>query len=64
METLFPAPARHLLCVLANGQAPQKSLHNVLTCLMSLKEEGTHNHDLKINSRRQSILVLGFTLGW
>lgn len=64
MDTLFPAPAQHLLCAPANGQAPQKSLHNVPTCLMSLKEEGTHNHDLKINSRRRSILVLGFTLGW
>lgn len=31
---------------------------------MSLKKEGTHNHDLKINSRRQSILVLGSTHCW
>lgn len=64
MHTLFPAPAWHILCVLANGQAPQKSLYNVPTCLMSLKEEGTHNHDFKINSRRQSTLVLGSTLCW
>lgn len=31
---------------------------------MSLKKEGTHNYDLKINSRRQSILVLGSTPCW
>lgn len=64
MDTLFPAPAWHLLCAFANGQAPQKSLHNVPACLMSLKEKGTHNHDFKINSRRQSILVLGSALCW
>lgn len=43
---------------------PQKFLHNVPTCLMSLKEEGTHNQDFKINSRRQSISVLGSAPGW
>lgn len=31
---------------------------------MSLKEEGTHNHNFKINSRRQTSLVLGSAFCW
>ena len=51
MDTLFPAPAWSP-CTL------------FLTCLMSLKEEGTHKRDFKINSRKQSSLVLGSTPCW
>lgn len=55
----LPEISSVLLPMASRPPLPQKSLHNVSTCSMSLKEEGTHSHDFKINSRRQSSLVLG-----
>lgn len=55
----LPELSSMLLPMASRPPLPQKSLHNVPTCSMSLKEEGTHSHDFKINSRRQSNLVLG-----